>query len=210
MSHSFWYTDEDYVRRIRDILGDIDLDPASSAEANRNILASTIFTEDNSCLERDWPKVQTAFMNPPYSSDCGTSKPFVKKWLIEFHRKRFQNGIVLVNASPASSWFQMLLRNCSLVCFPDSRIAFDEDVEALWNSRYKDVEDPERGLTAREQADYYRVQALLREGETVKTGTSPRYDNAIFLFSHDTPAASPVRERFDSILGQFGTILKRT
>jgi hypothetical protein len=49
-----WYTPEEYIAAVRDVLGHIDLDPASSETANQTVRASRIFTQDTDGLSRNW------------------------------------------------------------------------------------------------------------------------------------------------------------
>jgi hypothetical protein len=57
------YTPEEVVEPARALLGGFDLDPASCAEANASIGASTIFTIDDDGLSRKW--FGRVFLNPP-------------------------------------------------------------------------------------------------------------------------------------------------
>jgi hypothetical protein len=67
-----WYTDPDTVDRAQYVLGDrIDLDPASSPEANERIGARRILTREDDALSKQTPwfapheRGQHVFLNPP-------------------------------------------------------------------------------------------------------------------------------------------------
>jgi hypothetical protein len=67
-----WYTDPDTVDRAQYVLGDrIDLDPASSPEANERIGARRILTREDDALSKQTPwfapheRGQNVFLNPP-------------------------------------------------------------------------------------------------------------------------------------------------
>lgn len=70
-----WMTPDDVLERVRNTLGGIDLDPASSEAANERVKATTYFTEqDNGLLlswtwfEKEtskWIKTGSVFCNPP-------------------------------------------------------------------------------------------------------------------------------------------------
>jgi len=47
-----WYTPPEYVKAVREIMGGIDCDPASSEKANRTIKADTFFTIDDDGLSK--------------------------------------------------------------------------------------------------------------------------------------------------------------
>ncbi len=57
------YTPAHIVERARALMGSIDLDPASCEQANRNIKAGRIFTEQDDGLRHPWEG--KIFLNPP-------------------------------------------------------------------------------------------------------------------------------------------------
>lgn len=59
-----WYTPDYLVKSIYNVLGSIDLDPASDEEANKRIGAKRIFTVEDTGLEQDW-KAETVYLNYP-------------------------------------------------------------------------------------------------------------------------------------------------
>ena len=60
-----WYKSADYVDAARAVLGEIDLDPASTVAANGVIKAKQIFTRADDGLSQPW--AGRLWMNPPYS-----------------------------------------------------------------------------------------------------------------------------------------------
>ena len=60
-----WYTPPAVIKAVRTVLGEIDLDPASTAEANHIVGAKNFFTKDDDGLKHDW--LGKIFCNPPYS-----------------------------------------------------------------------------------------------------------------------------------------------
>lgn len=67
-----WHSPELILEGARDVLGGIDLDPASSEIANKRVKAKQFFTEKDNPLERDWHG--SVFLNPP-SGDTGRLLP---------------------------------------------------------------------------------------------------------------------------------------
>lgn len=61
---SSWYTPSDIVEAARRVLGSIDLDPASCAEANEVVQATSFLTEVDDGLVAPWPG-RNVFLNPP-------------------------------------------------------------------------------------------------------------------------------------------------
>ncbi|CAL9957898.1 DNA methyltransferase [Vibrio phage 1254] len=59
-----WYTPPWLLERVKRILGDIDLDPASCSTANINVGAKQFFTKESDSLNREWNGV--VWMNHPY------------------------------------------------------------------------------------------------------------------------------------------------
>lgn len=49
-----WYTPQRYIEAAREVLGGIDLDPASSALANETVKAARYFTIDDDGLSKTW------------------------------------------------------------------------------------------------------------------------------------------------------------
>jgi DNA N-6-adenine-methyltransferase (Dam) len=117
-----WYTPARYIDAVREVLGEIDLDPASCAEANAVVRAKQFFTKKDKPLERDWRG--TVFMNPPYGTDNGDSVAamFCTKALAEFDQENITEGIILVNSLHSQPWQAPLYSQP--ICFVDHRIKF--------------------------------------------------------------------------------------
>ncbi len=62
-------------------------------------------------------------MNPPYSR--GASAQAVDKFLEQYDYGSFEEGIVLMNASTDTNWFQRMWKVASAVCLTNHRIAFE-------------------------------------------------------------------------------------
>ena len=60
-----WFTPAEYIEPARKVLGVIDLDPASSKEANKVVKAKRFFDKDDNGLSRKWSG--RVWMNPPYA-----------------------------------------------------------------------------------------------------------------------------------------------
>jgi hypothetical protein len=60
-----WGTPSDIIERARRVLGNIELDPASSAEFNRTVRAERFLTKEDNALLCDWGSPRTIFLNPP-------------------------------------------------------------------------------------------------------------------------------------------------
>jgi len=115
-----WYTPKTFIESAREVMGSIDVDPASSAKANKVVKADIFFTEKDDGLSFEWSG--TVFMNPPYASDL-ISK-FTTHLVDEIECDRVTQAIVLVNNATETKWFQALADKMRAVCFPASRVDF--------------------------------------------------------------------------------------
>ncbi len=114
------FTPELYAAAVRDVLGHIELDPASCDEANEVVQAERIFTIEEDGLAQEWD-CETLYLNPPYSR--GNVDRFVARVLEAYDNGEIRRGAVLcVNASTGTSWFPPLFKfPC---CFVKGRIPF--------------------------------------------------------------------------------------
>ena len=121
-----WHTPAVFTDDARAVMGSIDLDPFTSVQANASVRATYIFTEADDSLNREWasPKVQTVWMNPPYSR--GTSVQAVEKFLEEYDYGSFNQAVVLMNASTDTFWFHQMVGICSAFCLTKGRISFED------------------------------------------------------------------------------------
>jgi len=128
-----WYTPAEYISLVRDVMGAIDLDPASCAEANKTIGAVKFFTQREDGLRHDW--IGRVWLNPPYS-----------RTLVPQFAEKLKNEVVSGNTTEAigvfhnttdTRWFHSLAEVCAAICFPNRRIKFyrGEDVAAPVNGQ---------------------------------------------------------------------------
>ena len=115
-----WYTPADIVASVRDCLGVIDLDPASSAVAQAIVQASRYFTIDDDGLAQPWSG--RVFLNPPYARDV--IGPFITKLTGHIDDREVTEAVVLTNNSTDTAWCDALWARASAVAFPDARVRF--------------------------------------------------------------------------------------
>lgn len=117
-----WYTPARYLEAVREVMGGIDLDPASNPLANETIKAATFYTQETDGFNREWRG--RVFLNPPYGHEDGESNQarWSAKLIEEYQSGRVTEAILLVNATTDREWFKPLWDY--LLCFTDHRIRF--------------------------------------------------------------------------------------
>jgi len=101
--HIEWFTPKQYIDAVKEVMGDIDLDPASCDEANAIVQAKQYFTKEENGLTQNW--FGRVFMNPPYSQ--GLVSKFANKLIEELTNGNTKEAIVLVNNATETEWFQL-------------------------------------------------------------------------------------------------------
>jgi hypothetical protein len=115
-----WYTPPEVLALVRQVLGTIEVDPASCAAAQAVVNATTYYTIEDDGLRHPWRG--TVFCNPPYKMP--EIARFVSKLLEELDAQHTTDAILLVNAVTETDWFQCIARRADALCFPDGRIRF--------------------------------------------------------------------------------------
>jgi phage N-6-adenine-methyltransferase len=116
------YTPQKYIELARRVLGDIDLDPASSETAQRVVNAAQYFTAADNGLRKEWHG--RVWLNPPYSQPL--IHEFVSKLIEERSAERVSCAIMLTNNYTDTSWFHAALEIAEAVCFTRGRISFND------------------------------------------------------------------------------------
>lgn len=113
-----WWTPPQYIDAARQLMGGIDLDPASCEAANDVVGADEIFDQEADGLSQRW--FGRIWLNPPYGRLSGA---FVKKLVDEFDDGNVEQATVLVNSNATDTqWFKPLWDR--VLCFTNHRIDF--------------------------------------------------------------------------------------
>lgn len=121
MSGTEWITPRPFIWLARQVLGDIDLDPASSIAAQRNVEAATYYTPDDNGLSRPW--FGRVWLSPPNGRKG--MPDFTGKLLDEFCSSRVTEAIALVPNCTDTEWFHRLAGMHMPMCVKRGRIRFE-------------------------------------------------------------------------------------
>lgn len=113
-----WYTPVEYINSARQVMGSIDLDPASCEVANKTVQASQIFTINDNGLNQKWHG--NVWLNPPYAGEL--IGKFADK--IASSKDDIKQAIILVNNATETGWFNKMVGIASAIVFPKSRVKF--------------------------------------------------------------------------------------
>lgn len=123
-----WYTMPRYVEAAREVLGSIELDPASCAAANKIVRAERYYSKEQNGLLQEW-RARSLWLNPPYGRSAkmqgqhlSTIKLFVDKCLDAYQRGDVLQAIILVTTEVNAKWFYPLWSYP--ICFPNHRVNF--------------------------------------------------------------------------------------
>lgn len=117
-----WYTPDVYVVAAREVLGTIDLDPASSVVANEVVGAAKYYTETDNGLIHPWNG--KVWMNPPYAQPL--IQEFTQKLVDEVVAGNVTEAISLTHNYTDTAWFHAALPKASAICFTRGRVKFEK------------------------------------------------------------------------------------
>lgn len=129
-----WYTPIAVVEAAREVLGAIDLDPATCKFAQSRIRADRFFTKEDNGLDKPWSG--RVWLNPPYSQPAANQ--FAEKLIEEWRAGRVTSAVVVQNASTDTGWFHSLAKE-GAICLTRGRISFDREDGRGSQNRYGQV-----------------------------------------------------------------------
>ncbi len=115
-----WYTPPEYIALAREVMGGVDLDPASSAGADKVVGAATFFDADADGLAQEW--AGRVWLNPPYTQPHIAD--FVSKMVCEVQSGRVESAIMLTHNYTDTRWFHEAASTVDAICFTRGRIKF--------------------------------------------------------------------------------------
>ena len=120
-----WKTPIEWIEAARNLMGAIDLDPATNPQSQDLIQAGTAYTKNDNGLDRPWcmPDGTAArvWCNPPYST--ALIQAFANKALDEYRAGNVSEALVLVNNCTDTGWFFSLAQQFPIM-FSRGRVGF--------------------------------------------------------------------------------------
>ena len=107
------------------MLGAIDLDPATFAEAQKHVKAKKFYTVEDNGLDKPWSG--RVWLNPPYNTKKqkgSTIEQFIEKLISEVAFGNVTSAIVLTDAKTDTNWFRRLVDAGAAIVFTTQRINF--------------------------------------------------------------------------------------
>ena len=127
VQRSEWYTPAYLVAAVEEVLGRIDLDPASCEEAQRTIAARVYFNKEQNGLKFQWRG--RVFLNPPYAKK--QAGMFVRKLIDDWEAGHIDQAVLLINNGTETAWFQKLWPYS--ICFVSGRICFESPIRKSYS-----------------------------------------------------------------------------
>ena len=111
-----WYTPPFIIESAKSVMGNIDLDPASSRLANETVGAKEFYTIEDDGIKKDWHG--RVWLNPPYS------QPDISNFAKAVTSKKYDEIMILVNNATETDWFRTMAEISNAICFINKRLKF--------------------------------------------------------------------------------------
>ena len=120
--NNVWNTPPEYIVLARNVLGEIDVDPATNAVAQQWIQARKFYTREDDGLSKDWSG--RVWLNPPYSQP--DIYRFIEKLVTEVDKGHVTEAILLTHNYTDTRWFRLATSICTSLCCKRGRIRFTD------------------------------------------------------------------------------------
>jgi phage N-6-adenine-methyltransferase len=105
-----YYTPSEYIDAAYRVMGVIDLDPATSEDAQEIVGATWYYSKEEDGLSKDW--YGRVWLNPPFSK----TSVWVNKLEDQYKKGNVSEAILLCKAALGYKWFEGLWRRYPVVC----------------------------------------------------------------------------------------------
>lgn len=171
-----WYTPSPFVEAAREVMGGIDLDPASHEEANRTVNATKYYTAEDDGLKQSWDG--RIFLNPPGG-------------LVGAFWRKLVNETFLCSRDFQCIWIGYSLEQLqTLQCVGASRSPMDFPI-CITSKRIAFVENEAKRAE--------RIAKMIAVGKKPNAKSSPSHSNYITY-------VGPKRSKFGDVFSRFGVV----
>jgi phage N-6-adenine-methyltransferase len=122
-----WYTPVAYIDLARQVMGEIDLDPATCAFAQARVQARRYYTIEDDGLAKDW--AGKIWLNPPFAQPAIVH--FVEKLVASFLSGAVAEAVMLSSNYTDTAWFHHAESACAAICFTRGRIRFEDETSSI-------------------------------------------------------------------------------
>ena len=185
-----YYTPDPILKAIRDVMGEIDVDPASCKVAQRRIQALKFYDKTNSGLENDW--VGRVYLNTDY--DLLESGLFMVK-----ADEEWKNGNMtecIIHFPTDKTWhrlFHWVLELFQAYCFVIGKVKWTP----AWVGYEKEMEE------VGEKLGFFIDEAGLSMAKRPSGGEPYTIHGSLFAY------LGPNIERFVEVFSEIGTVLRQ-
>lgn len=108
-----YYTDKRIIDAAREVMGSIDLDPASSEAANKIVMATEYYTIEDDGLSQNWQG--NVWLNHPFGR--GRNASWINKLIQHYTNGDVPEFCCITFAATSERWFQPLFNKGLIQCF---------------------------------------------------------------------------------------------
>lgn len=166
-----WYTPSRYVEAAREVMGGIDLDPASCKKANETIKAAIYYTKEQNGLAQEWHG--RVWLNPPYgyTNNKSNLSLFTYRLIREYRIGNVEQGILLSTVRTDTDWFFQLLD--FPVCF-SKKIYFEGKIPnpKTYNKKYSHFHGTIFVYLGKNEEKF--IEVFSRLGDVVRRVSAPK------------------------------------
>jgi ParB family chromosome partitioning protein len=112
-----WHTPPQYIQAVKEVMGSIDLDPASCDLAQETVKAKKYYTAEMDGLKFSW--YGKMMLNPNYQQE----EKWFSKAVAEYQRGNVTEALIITHTSRTyEGWFNLLCSVASSICLVKGQI----------------------------------------------------------------------------------------